>query len=212
VIGARAAEVAATLRAARVAVAEQDASDDGVTIATSAPAATRDRSTLAWLRGSLQPSGAFGAAVGVWVGDANPLGRAVEVCIEPGADETLGLDVARWLRATAMVTRGPSLLQRLEAAAAAAATYSVDEKLLAVALEAARAWIDGGVLDLGIADSVAVTAGLHPAYTGGPFNYLKQRGVTAITDDARQSSARHGAGFEVPAGWAELWTSFERAA
>ena len=42
---------------------------------------------LAWTRGSLQPPGAFGAEVGVWVGDANPLGRAVEVCVEPGADE-----------------------------------------------------------------------------------------------------------------------------
>jgi 3-hydroxyacyl-CoA dehydrogenase/enoyl-CoA hydratase/3-hydroxybutyryl-CoA epimerase len=223
VIGAKAVEVAATLRAARVAVAERDESDDGVTIATSvaddgativtgAPVATRDRSTVAWLRGSLQPPLTFGAAVGVWVGDANSLGRAVEVCIEPGADETLGLDVARWLRATAMVTRGPSLLQRLEAAAAAASSCSVDEKLLAVALEAARAWIDGGVPDLGIADSVAVTAGVHPAYTGGPFNYLKQRGATAITEDARRSSARHGAGFEVPDGWAGLWISFERAA
>jgi 3-hydroxyacyl-CoA dehydrogenase/enoyl-CoA hydratase/3-hydroxybutyryl-CoA epimerase len=234
VIGARAVEVAAALRAARVAVAEEvesddgvaiatsasddavtiatSAADDGATVATGAPAATRDRSTVAWLRGSLQPPLAFGAAVGVWVGDANSLGRVVEVCIEPGADETLGLDVARWLRATAMVTRGPSLLQRFEATAAAAASYSVVEKLLAVALEAARAWIDGGVLDLGIADSVAVMAGFHPAYTGGPFNYLKQRGATAITDDARQSSARHGARFEVPAGWTELWTSFERAA
>ena len=223
VIGARAVEVAATLRAARVAVAERDESDAGVTIATSAaddgattatgtPPATRERSTVAWLRGSLQPPLTFGAAVGVWVGDANPLGRAVEVCLEPGADETLGLDVARWLRATALVTRGPSLLQRLEAAAAAASSYSVDEKLLAVALEAARAWIDGGVPDLGIADSVAVTAGVHPAYTGGPFNYLKQRGATAITEDARRSSVRHGAGFEVPAGWAGLWISLERAA
>jgi 3-hydroxyacyl-CoA dehydrogenase / enoyl-CoA hydratase / 3-hydroxybutyryl-CoA epimerase len=223
VIGASAVEVAAALRAARIAVVEGVESDTGVTIvtsapdpgatiATSAPAGTRDRSTLAWLRGSLQPPGAFGAEVGVWVGDANPLGRAVEVCVEPGADETLGLDMARWLRATAMVTRGSSLLQRLEAAAAAAAACSVDEKLLALALEAARAWIDGGVLDLGIADSVVVTAGFHPAYTGGPFNYLKQRGATAIADDARQSSARHGAGFEVPDGWAELWTSFERAA
>ena len=206
VIGARAVEVAATLRAARVAVAERDESDAGVTIATSAaddgattatgtPPATRERSTVAWLRGSLQPPLTFGAAVGVWVGDANPLGRAVEVCLEPGADETLGLDVARWLRATALVTRGPSLLQRLEAAAAAASSYSVDEKLLAVALEAARAWIAGGVLDLGIADSVVVTAGVHPAHTGGPFNYLKQRGATAITEDARRSSVRHGAGF-----------------
>jgi len=234
VIGARAVEVAAALRAARVAVADEDASgvgaaiatsasddavtiatgssNDGATISTGAPAAVRDRSTVAWLRGSLQPPRAFGAAVGVWVGDANSLGRAVEVCAEPGADETLGLDVARWLRATAMVTRGPSLLQRLEAAAATAATYSVNEKLLAVALEAARAWIDGGVPDLGIADSVAVAAGVHPAYTGGPFNYLKQRGATAITDEARQSSVRHGAGFEVPDGWAGLWTSFERAA
>jgi 3-hydroxyacyl-CoA dehydrogenase/enoyl-CoA hydratase/3-hydroxybutyryl-CoA epimerase len=111
-----------------------------------------------------------------------------------------------------MVTRGPSLLQRLEAAAVGAATYSVDEKLLSVALAAARAWIDGGVPDLGIADSVAVTAGVHPAYTGGPFNYLKQRGAAAISDAARQSSVRHGAGFEVPDGWAGLWTSLERAA
>jgi 3-hydroxyacyl-CoA dehydrogenase / enoyl-CoA hydratase / 3-hydroxybutyryl-CoA epimerase len=223
VIGARAVEVAAALRAARVAVAAGDEADGGVTIATSAaedeatvaataPAAAIDRSKLAWLRGSLQPPGAFGAAVGVWVGDANSLGRAVEVCIEPGADETLGLDVARWLRATAMVTRGPSLLQRLEAAAGATATYSVDEQLLAVALEAARVWIDGAVPDLGIADSVAVTAGVHPAYTGGPFNYLKQRGAAAIADDARRFSLRHGAGFEVPDGWGELWSSFERAA
>jgi 3-hydroxyacyl-CoA dehydrogenase/enoyl-CoA hydratase/3-hydroxybutyryl-CoA epimerase len=210
VSGAKAAEVAAILRSARVEVTEERESGDVVTIATSA-AAARDRpTTVAWLRDSVQPARAFGAAVGVWVGDTSALGRAVEVCVEPGADETLGLDVARWLRATAMVTRGASLLQRL--AAAAAATYSADEKLLAVALEAARVWIGGSVQDLGIADSVAVTAGLHPAYTGGPFNYLKQRGVTAITADARKASARHGDAFEIPDRWAELWTSFERAA
>jgi 3-hydroxyacyl-CoA dehydrogenase / enoyl-CoA hydratase / 3-hydroxybutyryl-CoA epimerase len=108
------------------------------------------------------------------------------------------------------VTRGPSLMQRL--AAAAAAPYPVEERLLAVALEAARMWIGGSVGDLGIADSIVVTAGLHPAYTGGPFNYLKQRGASAIVARAMQARERYGAAFELPDRWAELWTSLERAA
>jgi 3-hydroxyacyl-CoA dehydrogenase/enoyl-CoA hydratase/3-hydroxybutyryl-CoA epimerase len=215
VAGAKALEVATALRSARIEVAAE--AEAGVmTIATGdAPSSSSDftgepSATVAWLRDSLRPAAAFGAAVGVWVGDAGPFGRAVEVCVEPGADETLGLDVARWMRATAMVTRGPSLLQRL--AAVAAAPCPVEERLLAVALEAARMWIGGSVEDLGIADSIAVTAGFHPAYTGGPYNYLKQRGEAVIAAEARKAKERYGAAFELPDRWAELWPSFERAA
>jgi 3-hydroxyacyl-CoA dehydrogenase / enoyl-CoA hydratase / 3-hydroxybutyryl-CoA epimerase len=215
VTGKKALEVSTALRSARIeVVAEPETAALTITTgdgpSSSCDIAVDRSASVAWLRGSLQSAPALGAAVGIWVGDAGPFGRAVEVCAEPDADETLGLDVARWMRAAAMVTRGPSLLQRL--AAAAAVSYPAEEKLLAVALEAARTWIGGSVEDLGIADSLAVTAGLHPAYTGGPYSYLKQRGQARISAEARKARERYGAAFELPDGWAELWTSFERAA
>jgi len=203
------------LRSARVEVLEDNGSDaDTLTIATSPtearPVASSDR-TVAWLRGSQGSPTAFGAASGVWVSDTTPHGRAVEICTDAaGQGEGLGLEVARWLRATPLITCGASLCQGLAQVDALSTNLAEDEKLLAVSLAAARVWRDGSAFDTGIADTVTVIAGFHPAYTGGPFSYLRDRGAESVRADASAAHCRHGAIFAVPERLEELVLTLRR--
>jgi 3-hydroxyacyl-CoA dehydrogenase/enoyl-CoA hydratase/3-hydroxybutyryl-CoA epimerase len=134
----------------------------------------------------------------VWVSEATAHGRAAEISMDAAdSDASPGLALAGWLRATPLVTRGGVLLPRL-ASVSATESLSPGERLMAVALEAARAWCDGVLFDTGIADSAAVVAGLHPPYTGGPFEYLRERGAAAIREAAAASGAYRGLLFAVP--------------
>jgi len=49
-----------------------------------------------------------------------------------------------------------------------------------------------------LADVAAVIGGLHPAYTGGPFNYLRQIGLAALSDRLAAASAEYRQRFAVP--------------
>jgi 3-hydroxyacyl-CoA dehydrogenase/enoyl-CoA hydratase/3-hydroxybutyryl-CoA epimerase len=196
VLGADASTVADILRTLRIEVVAPDAPNDVITLLTS-PEQSVPREAVAWLNSPTDSPGAVGVASGVWVSEPTAHGRAVEVSIEAGEnDASLGLEFARWLRATPLVTRGGVLLPRL-AAADAATPPNTDERLLAVALEAARVWCAGVTFDTGIADSAAVIAGLHPPYTGGPFEYLRQRGAAAIRGAASASHQSNAALFQV---------------
>ena len=96
---------------------------------------------------------------------------------------TLFLNRQRAAKAAPEVTNATQALLPLFAAArdaARAATCSEDEELLAVALAAARAWEEGKVPDTELADVAAAQANLHPAYTGGPFTYLRQHDAESI--------------------------------
>lgn len=203
VIGTQTDEVLTLLKSARVEIVESAGlASDGITIVASPDATARMGSpdaTVVWLRGLRAAPAEFGARAGVWVSNATTHGRAVEICL--GSDETgaaAALEVARWFRATPLITRGPSLFQDLAAAQSASAGLDPENRHLAVALAAARVWSSGGVSDLGIADSAAVVAGFLPAYTGGPFTYLSQRGVESIRASAAKARGVDDCSFAVP--------------
>jgi 3-hydroxyacyl-CoA dehydrogenase/enoyl-CoA hydratase/3-hydroxybutyryl-CoA epimerase len=186
VLGDAAASVAQLLKASRIEIMENDADSDILVL--TAPARCSNPQAylhaLAWLRAPTDTPHAFGVRCGVWVSEATGHGRAAEISMDVAeSDASHGLALAGWLRATPLVSRGGVLLLRL-AAVSATESLTTEERLLAVALEAARAWCDGVRFDTGIADSAAVVAGLHPPYTGGPFEYLRQRGAVAIREAA----------------------------
>jgi 3-hydroxyacyl-CoA dehydrogenase/enoyl-CoA hydratase/3-hydroxybutyryl-CoA epimerase len=196
VVGSDALAVAHMLRGLRIEVVPADAPDGAITLLTS-PGQGSPRDAVAWLKLPTDSPGAVGVASGVWMSEPTVHGRAVEVSVEAASDASLGLEFARWVRATPLITRGGVLLPRLAAVDTAGPANS-DARLLAVALEAARVWCAGVSFDTGIADSAAVIAGLHPPYTGGPFEYLRQRGAAAIRSAAAASRASPAALFGVP--------------
>jgi 3-hydroxyacyl-CoA dehydrogenase/enoyl-CoA hydratase/3-hydroxybutyryl-CoA epimerase len=187
VLGDAASSVAQLLQASRIEIIEDDAETDKITLITSPARCSSPQAcshALAWLRASTDTPRAFGVCCGIWLGEATAHGRAAEISVDAAeSDASPGLTLAGWLRATPLVTRGGVLLPRL-ASVSATESLCAGERLLAVALEAARAWCDGVLFDRGIADSAAVIAGLHPPYTGGPFEYLRQRGAAAIREAA----------------------------
>lgn len=151
---------------------------------------------VAWLSGAELPTGADAA---VWLSDTTAQGAVLEV-LSPQARslaEDAGIAVGTWLRAMVLPTYGKtSLLARLKAARQQAqeAKLEASDELLAVALAAAVAWGEGGIVDVELADVAAVVAGLYPAYTGGPYNYLRQTGLAEVTARA----AGLPTSFEVP--------------
>jgi 3-hydroxyacyl-CoA dehydrogenase / enoyl-CoA hydratase / 3-hydroxybutyryl-CoA epimerase len=162
------------LRASRVEVLESSApSTDCLVITTEESSNPETYQAIRWLRG---PATARSGPA-VWVSDLTSHGRAVEV-IEgaSGQGRDAGIQIARWLRATPVMSRGTSLLAELAAAKLDSQSLPEDQGLLAVAQAAARAYSLNSGLDTGIADCAAVIAGLFPAYAGGPFTYLRQRG------------------------------------
>ncbi|MBL6750042.1 MAG: enoyl-CoA hydratase/isomerase family protein [Nevskia sp.] len=202
VAGAAAAPLADLLKAARAPLIEpaQAAAGDVVLLPPGA-AAPAAGTPVAWLRGPADRPDSAGAASGLWVAEAGEHGRAVEVLAPAGAEDA-GLAVARWLRATPLVTRGEApLLPALQAAqdAARAAQLPREDTLLAVALAAARVWAGGGVADIALADVAAVISGLHPAYTGGPYNYLRQSTAAELRKRAAVAAVRNAELFAVPA-------------
>ncbi len=197
ILGADALALAEILRTLRIEVVPPGGRDDAITLVT-----TGERSppsdAVAWLEAPTDSPRAAGVASGVWVSEPTAHGRVVEVSVEESeTDAALGLEFARWLRATPLVTRGGVLLPRLAAVSKGALANS-EQCLLAVALEAARVWSAGVSFDTGIADSAAVIAGLHPAYTGGPFEFLRQRGAAAIRSAAAVSHGSSASLFQVP--------------
>ena len=142
------------------------------------------------------------AAATVWISDATDQGVAAEVCAANDAALDAGLVVSQWFRASALVTTGKALLlPQLKAAKAAAQALKLGEsdELLAVSLAAVRVWGDGGVSDPELADVAAVIGGLHAAYTGGPFNYIRQLGGGAVRARAAAAEGKDAALFAVPA-------------
>jgi 3-hydroxyacyl-CoA dehydrogenase/enoyl-CoA hydratase/3-hydroxybutyryl-CoA epimerase len=117
----------------------------------------------------------------------------------------VALQLARCLQATAIVTPGASLLQRLESVRLASTDLdSSEDRLLAGALAAAELWCSDHIPDTGLADTVAVVAGLYPAYTGGPFNYLRQYDSAELRIRTQRARARHAGSFNVPDGLERL--------
>lgn len=177
--GSGAEPVRALLRSARVEVLETNTpTPDCIVITTDdSPVPDSDRA-IRWLQGAW--AGADPApAPSVWVSDLTSYGRAVEVIPGSGGRGTsVGLQIARWLRATPVVSSGTSLLAQLAAAKDKVRSEHPPEEagLLAIASVAATWRSLNADLDTGIADSAAVIAGLFPAHAGGPFTYLRQHG------------------------------------
>jgi 3-hydroxyacyl-CoA dehydrogenase/enoyl-CoA hydratase/3-hydroxybutyryl-CoA epimerase len=181
--GADAEPVRALLRASRVEILETNSPPPGclviVTDDEARSCAANPELTVRWLQATAAAPAALRAGPAVWVSELTPYGRAVEVVADPeGPGKLAGLQIARWLRATPVLSRGASLLGELAAARTKSEHLPEDEGLLAVALAAAKTRCRIAELDTGIADSAAVIAGLFPAYAGGPFTYLRQHGRT----------------------------------
>jgi 3-hydroxyacyl-CoA dehydrogenase / enoyl-CoA hydratase / 3-hydroxybutyryl-CoA epimerase len=172
---------------------------------------------ISWLgneNDALLPAEAPG---GFWLAEPTEHGLAAEVLVQDGDDarRDVGRKLAQWLRATVVFTSGrKSLLQRLMAARDIARRHEVgeDDISLAVALAAAQAWQDGDVPDVESADVAAVMAGFHPAYTGGPFTYLRQLGADQILQRATRASQRESTLFAVPKKFDQLLRKLDEVA
>lgn len=119
------------------------------------------------------PDQARGAGTGLVIRRSKDYGTALEIL--SNGNETLerkALALARQLRATPFIHAGQrSLLLTLEASASGAS----EEVRLAAQAAAAEAWrIHENVQDTEQADVISVVGGGFPAYTGGPFTYLRQ--------------------------------------
>jgi 3-hydroxyacyl-CoA dehydrogenase/enoyl-CoA hydratase/3-hydroxybutyryl-CoA epimerase len=170
---------------------------------------------IAWLRGHEDLVPSLDTA-GLWLADPSEHGCVAEVVIREGNEEGAdsGRKLAQWLRATVLVTKGrlaflPTLLDAQTSARIAGC--SEGEVVLAVALAAARAWLAGGVADVEIADVAAVLSGMHPAYTGGPFKYLRQMGPARIQAQAAAAAPRHSSLFGVPTRSQDLFDALAEA-
>jgi 3-hydroxyacyl-CoA dehydrogenase/enoyl-CoA hydratase/3-hydroxybutyryl-CoA epimerase len=171
---------------------------------------------IAWLRDHEDLAPSHNAPAGLWLADPSEHGLVAEIVIQNGNEEQAdaGRKLAQWLRATVLVTRGgTAFLPVLKAAQSSArnAGCSEGEVVLAVALAAARAWLAGVVADVEIADVAAVLSGMHPAYTGGPFNYLRQMGAARIQAKAAEAAQRPSSLFSVPAGSQDLFKALPEA-
>lgn len=132
--------------------------------------------------------GSITAGAGVWVGSKTEYGRAVEIVL---ADEdpraaAAARSVAAILRADALLESpgGTSVLAELTALRLKALQMRCeeDQQTLALALRASSLWHAGRVRDAGVFDAACVVAGLVPACSGGPLNYLRWKGYQAIED------------------------------
>lgn len=201
VAGPELVTVADLLRANRAPLATSpDDGSDRVTIVRSGTPATvaadaaaaGDNNTVVWLDEEDDGMLRTDTLPAVRLFAATSHGQAVELNAPSGAGQAagdrrvaVGRKLAQWLRATLLVTHGrvPLLGQLRQAQLSAKALGCSDNDiLLAVALAAARAWQEGGIDDPALVDVAAVLAGLHPAWTGGPYNYLREIGHDAIQD------------------------------
>lgn len=101
-----------------------------------------------------------------------------------------------------LATGDGALLPRVQQAHSRVRSLECDEeeRLLALALAALRSWSEGRVEHPEMADVAVVSAGLYPSYTGGPFNYARQRGLDDLRRRAQAALAKNAEVFELPAG------------
>jgi 3-hydroxyacyl-CoA dehydrogenase/enoyl-CoA hydratase/3-hydroxybutyryl-CoA epimerase len=202
----------ALLSSRHIAIVDQQRLPTGGLLLVTSPGsrAAPDFTEVAWLREVSCSLAAFHLSTGIWVSDLTSHGRVVEVCMQDDEPQVaqIALELARALRATPLITRGESLLQQLETARAASHRLpNLEDRLLAIALAAAKAWAAGSVTDTGLADTAAVIAGFHPAHTGGPFTYLRQSAISDLRHRADRARAEFGELFATPTGFDELWTA-----
>ena len=93
-----------------------------------------------------------------------------------------------------------ALIPMAKAAAKNAETRGLaeDQKILAVALAALRSWDAGKVENIDFGDVAVVTSGLCPSYTGGPFNWLLQKGEADVRALADGCALKDPEAFQVP--------------
>lgn len=169
-----------------------------IAIVTSGARASRGI-RVAWLEGKASTLSSAVADAGIWVAEATEHGRVAEIVATEAAGRDAALVIAQRLRATPLLSPAP-LLQALAAVRGEAERqgFANGDLLLAVALAAARLWDAGSIEDPDLADTAAVVAGVHPSYTGGPFNYLRECGEADIRARAARAAAQSPGLFAVP--------------
>jgi 3-hydroxyacyl-CoA dehydrogenase / enoyl-CoA hydratase / 3-hydroxybutyryl-CoA epimerase len=177
-----------------------------IVIVTHPSSSGAGRSGVAWLRGARASLESFGTESGVWVSDATESGRSVEVCLSsaPLPIDAAALDLVRWLNAVPLITRKVAFLQSLDNMQPTILGFDPEDRLLAIALQSARVWRGGSIDDTPLADTAAVIAGFIPAYTGGPFSYLRHCGFADVRARANRAGQKYGALFDIPDGCEEL--------
>ncbi len=134
-------------------------------------------------------------SAGIFLKASPQYGRVLEIVLKaPGQQQqatNAALVLARRMRATPFIHGGElSLLAKLVSVEAEAQAMGLDEQgiLLAQALAASRFRAAGHIEDPRLADVGCVVSGAFPAFTGGPFNYLRMLGESEIA----QRKARYG--------------------
>ncbi len=115
---------------------------------------------------------------------------------------------------SALARGAGALLPRLRDTAREARELGVgeDEQLLAVTLAAIAAWAAGAAPQTELADAAVVAEGLHPAYTGGPFNHALQCGASELRQRAAAAASISATLFAVPAGFDDFYAAAQRTA
>ncbi|VVQ15379.1 enoyl-CoA hydratase-related protein [Pseudomonas fluorescens] len=127
------------------------------------------------------------AAIGLWVSAKGPHGCAAEV-FQAGAyvasdERDAALLVAGALGASCLLTQGSHpLLPRLDALSSkcAARGCSEEETFTLMAMVALDDWDDGLVAEPDMVDMACVIGGIYPAFTGGPFKYMRNLGQEQV--------------------------------
>ncbi|ASD11749.1 TPA: enoyl-CoA hydratase-related protein [Pseudomonas aeruginosa] len=101
-----------------------------------------------------------------------------------------------------------ALIPRLTAVNAQAERLGCEEpdRLLASALAAVGIWGEGQLEAPELADVAAVAAGVSPAYSGGPFTYLRQQGQKSLRQRATALQAVDAQLFQVPEALGRFFT------
>ena len=157
--------------------------------------------------------------IGLWLSPKGPHGRAAEIFQAGNPAATLERDAALKLAqvfgAVGLLSHGSQpLLPRILAAhqQATAIGCSQDDSLLAMALVALTDWSNGLIEQPDMVDVACVLGNLFPAYSGGPFKYLRNLGLARAQARLHEAPSEYAALFSLDIVLADAFNLLEKAA
>jgi 3-hydroxyacyl-CoA dehydrogenase/enoyl-CoA hydratase/3-hydroxybutyryl-CoA epimerase len=136
--------------------------------------------------------------IGFWLSPKNTHGRAAEIFQKGHAHSTpqrdAALRLAQLLGASPLLTCGQQpLLPRLSAAHDKARQLDASDThtLLSMSLIAVADWSIGVIVEPELVDVAAVSGGLFPAYSGGPFKFLRTLGLKRFTENVAECRLKY---------------------